>query len=279
MVARLSPVGALARAADYDRYLSAVFAPAARREALFALIAFNHEIARIPEAVSEPMLGRIRLQWWREVLDAVHAGEPRPPPRGGAAAGRRAPGLRARPPPVRRAAGSAGDRSGGGGPGRSRGRWSATPPATGGSLTQLMVHASGADSGEALEAGRRVGAAWALIGTLRAAPHAAAQGRAHAPGRSPLQGRNRCRRSAGGPGVRALRSRRRAAGGPRRRTARRGAAGPARGTQAMPCRTADRAPRRSLPCSAAPRRVGPARSGVSPLDRCASRRRCWPARS
>ena len=53
-----------------------MFAPAGRREALFALIAFNHEIARIPEAVSEPMLGRIRLQWWREVLDAAYAGEP-----------------------------------------------------------------------------------------------------------------------------------------------------------------------------------------------------------
>ena len=67
-------------AADYDRYLSALFAPACRREALFALIAFNHEIARIPEAVSEPMLGRIRLQWWREVLEAVYAGRARPAP-------------------------------------------------------------------------------------------------------------------------------------------------------------------------------------------------------
>ena len=76
MPAALSPVGALARAADYDRYLSALFAPVGRREALFALIAFNHEIARIPEAVSEPMLGRIRLQWWREVVEAVYAGAP-----------------------------------------------------------------------------------------------------------------------------------------------------------------------------------------------------------
>ena len=76
MPAALSPTGALARAADYDRYLSALFAPVGRREALFALIAFNHEVARIPEAVSEPMLGRIRLQWWREVVEAVYAGAP-----------------------------------------------------------------------------------------------------------------------------------------------------------------------------------------------------------
>ena len=77
MPAALSPaLGALARAADYDRYLSALFAPVGSREALFALIAFNHEVARIPEAVSEPMLGRIRLQWWREVVEAVYAGAP-----------------------------------------------------------------------------------------------------------------------------------------------------------------------------------------------------------
>lgn len=76
MPGALSPVGALARAADYDRYLAALFAPVERREALFALIAFNHEVARIPEAVSEPMLGRIRIQWWREVVAAAHAGEP-----------------------------------------------------------------------------------------------------------------------------------------------------------------------------------------------------------
>ncbi len=48
----------------------ALFAPADRREALFALYAFNYEIARIREAVREEMLGRIRLQWWREVVEA-----------------------------------------------------------------------------------------------------------------------------------------------------------------------------------------------------------------
>ena len=108
MAAQLSPVGALARAADYDRYLSAVFAPAARREALFALIAFNHEIARIPEVVSEPMLGRIRLQWWREVLDAVYAGEPTRRHEVALPLADAINALGARARPVRRAAGCAG---------------------------------------------------------------------------------------------------------------------------------------------------------------------------
>ena len=120
MPAALSPVGALARAADYDRYLSALFAPVGSREALFALIAFNHEIARIPEAVSEPMLGRIRLQWWREVVEAVYAGAPA---RRHEVAVPLADAIRAcsldravRPP-----AGCAGVRSGGGRPARPRG--------------------------------------------------------------------------------------------------------------------------------------------------------------
>src|SRR5271156_3271915 len=71
---RLSPVGALVRRHDRDRFQTALFAPAARREALFALYAFNYEIARVRESVREPMLGQIRLQWWREAIDAAYAG-------------------------------------------------------------------------------------------------------------------------------------------------------------------------------------------------------------
>lgn len=51
-----------------------MFAPAGRREALFALYAFNYEIARVRETVSEPMLGQIRLQWWRENIAAAFEG-------------------------------------------------------------------------------------------------------------------------------------------------------------------------------------------------------------
>ncbi|HTV45507.1 MAG TPA: squalene/phytoene synthase family protein [Stellaceae bacterium] len=61
---------------DRDRYQTALFAPAARREALFALYAFNYEIARVREAVTQPTLGRIRLEWWREVIAGCYAGGP-----------------------------------------------------------------------------------------------------------------------------------------------------------------------------------------------------------
>jgi phytoene synthase len=59
---------ALVRAADKDRYLSALFAPAEHRDALFALYAFNLEIARIREVARAALPGEIRLQWWRDIL-------------------------------------------------------------------------------------------------------------------------------------------------------------------------------------------------------------------
>ena len=70
----LSAVARLVRRHDHDRFLTALFAPGARREALFALYAFNHEVAKTREVVREPTLGRMRLQWWRESLDAIYAG-------------------------------------------------------------------------------------------------------------------------------------------------------------------------------------------------------------
>ena len=56
------------RRQDPDRYLTALFAPADRRPDLFSLYAFNLELARARESVSEPIMGRMRLQWWRDAL-------------------------------------------------------------------------------------------------------------------------------------------------------------------------------------------------------------------
>ena len=61
------------RAEDPDRHLSALFAPAALRPHLHALSAFSVEVSRIRGAVSAPLPGEIRLQWWRDAL----AGETR----------------------------------------------------------------------------------------------------------------------------------------------------------------------------------------------------------
>lgn len=64
---------ALVRDHDPDRYIASLYAPEALRPGLFALYAFSHEIARVREQVSEPLPGEVRLQWWRDVLEAGDA--------------------------------------------------------------------------------------------------------------------------------------------------------------------------------------------------------------
>lgn len=68
------------RAADRDRYLCALYAPEDRREALFALYAFNAEIAATRDRIHEALPGEVRLQWWRDVITsgdaAAGAGHP-----------------------------------------------------------------------------------------------------------------------------------------------------------------------------------------------------------
>lgn len=72
----LPPVAALARAEDPDRFLCALFAPAPRRDALFALIAFNHELARARAAATTPLIALMRVQWWRDTVADAAAGKP-----------------------------------------------------------------------------------------------------------------------------------------------------------------------------------------------------------
>src|ERR1700744_4854902 len=65
-------IASLVRRNDPDRFLTALFAPPAHRDALLVLYAFNHELARAREVASDPTLALIRLQWWREVVEGVH---------------------------------------------------------------------------------------------------------------------------------------------------------------------------------------------------------------
>jgi phytoene synthase len=65
----------LVRAGDKDRYLATLFAPAKYRRALFALYAFNFEIACVRELAREPMPGEVRLQWWTDMLAGTGHGE------------------------------------------------------------------------------------------------------------------------------------------------------------------------------------------------------------
>jgi len=58
----------LVRSHDFSRYASTLFVPAEQRRALLAIYAFNVEISRVRELVSQPLPGEIRLQWWTDML-------------------------------------------------------------------------------------------------------------------------------------------------------------------------------------------------------------------
>ena len=59
---------------DHDRFLTAVFAPPPARSGVMALYAFNAEVAKVRESVSENLIGQIKLQWWRDVVATIYAG-------------------------------------------------------------------------------------------------------------------------------------------------------------------------------------------------------------
>lgn len=67
----------LVRRVDPDRWLASRFiADASARADVIALYACNHELARVAASVREPLMGEIRLTWWREAMEAAQAGKP-----------------------------------------------------------------------------------------------------------------------------------------------------------------------------------------------------------
>ena len=68
---------AAVRAADPDRWLASRFiADPALRADVIALYAFDNELRRIPQLVTEPLMAEIRLTWWREALDEIFGATP-----------------------------------------------------------------------------------------------------------------------------------------------------------------------------------------------------------
>jgi len=59
----------LVRDHDFERYAATLFVPPRARRPLLALYAFNTELRRIRDHVSQPLPGEIRLQWWRDLVD------------------------------------------------------------------------------------------------------------------------------------------------------------------------------------------------------------------
>lgn len=72
----LTYCGNLVRQQDPDRFLLSLFTSLRVRPALWALYAFNYEIAKTRELVTETTTGLIRLTWWREALAEIYNGAP-----------------------------------------------------------------------------------------------------------------------------------------------------------------------------------------------------------
>ncbi|WP_376091170.1 phytoene/squalene synthase family protein [Roseomonas sp. CCTCC AB2023176] len=174
----LSAVGAIARRHDPDRFFCALFAPAERREAVFTLVAFNHELARAREVASQPMLALIRLQWWRDAIEEVAAG--RPP--------RRHEVVEPLAGLLRAGEVEAGDLTAmvdardaeAGGPPASRAAMLAWLRGTSGALAVLTGRLLGAPS-SVLPALQEIGLDYGVAGVLRSLPAYAASGRSPLP--------------------------------------------------------------------------------------------------
>ena len=169
----------LLRRQDSDRYLTALFAPSDRREALFALYAFNLEIARAREAVSEPFMGMIRLQWWREAIGEIYQGRVRAHEVVRPLA--RAIGEHDLPQTLFERVIAA----------RERDLEMESPPdlaslvdyarSSSATLVELALEILGEPTAAAREAGEACGVTWALTGLLRAVPFHAARRRLYLP--------------------------------------------------------------------------------------------------
>lgn len=64
----------IAKSYEPDRYLAALLAPRSVRADLITLAAFLGELKKIADQVSDPMIGEIRVQWWRDTMEAAPLG-------------------------------------------------------------------------------------------------------------------------------------------------------------------------------------------------------------
>lgn len=61
----------LLRKSDADAFWPSFWVPASARPAYLAIRALNVELASVDEQVSNPVVGRLRYQWWREAVKSA----------------------------------------------------------------------------------------------------------------------------------------------------------------------------------------------------------------
>ena len=161
---------------DRDRYLLTLFAPASARPALWAILALNLELARIPESVSQLVLGQMRLAWWRDAVDkALSSGETGGNPILVGLAAASDAGKLDRDSVIHLVDGSERDllRASD----ASLAEIELDTGIIGGTLTRLRLKTLGFEPKEVAGAGRHVGSALGLVRLVRSIPREAARGR------------------------------------------------------------------------------------------------------
>ncbi len=167
------------RRLDHDRWLTLLHAHPDDREPLAALYAFNQEVARIRERVSEPMIGAIRLEWWRESVRGLYEGTVRRHPVVEALAS--VVRERALPQAELLALIDAREHDLHEGGFARFADLLAYADATGGGLSRLAARICDVEADALLQAAAAVGRAWALTGLLRALGYEAAMRRTSLP--------------------------------------------------------------------------------------------------
>ncbi|MSP68450.1 MAG: hypothetical protein EXQ96_10275 [Alphaproteobacteria bacterium] len=174
-----TPAATLLGRYDRDHYWAALFAPAPARAAFIAVSAFAVELALVRERVSQPTLGLLRLQWWREAVERLFRGavpnEPVAVALAGAIADRDLPRAAIERMIAAREQEIAQER-----PADLEGLV-AHVAATAGEAAVLRLAALGVTAPVAVAAARDGGTAYGLAGTLRAAAFNARRGRTTLP--------------------------------------------------------------------------------------------------
>jgi NADH dehydrogenase [ubiquinone] 1 alpha subcomplex assembly factor 6 len=60
---------------DYENFLCTLLLPSQSRASAFAIRAFNIEVAKVQDHVSDPHLGKMRMKFWEETLEKIYVGD------------------------------------------------------------------------------------------------------------------------------------------------------------------------------------------------------------
>ena len=59
---------------DFENFLCTLLLPEKIKSKAFGLRAFNIELARVQDNVSDPLIGEMRLQFWSNTIDSLYKG-------------------------------------------------------------------------------------------------------------------------------------------------------------------------------------------------------------